>query len=703
MRKWKLQSKLAVSVAAIIVGVSLAGALWISWWRTRILTASALQDMAMMAENTVRRISPFVYSQSWANVLITLSNDFANREDLVYCRVTDPLGRVLLSTLPEEMESGEPFYMKTSVDPDKVLLDRTFQLLASRLRQRLLVQEARLERSVVHGGRLRGHAGERILDVRADVIHGDTVLGHLRMGFSRRPVLESVRQNRRTFLVLEGCLLVAVLGAIFLVVRREVRPLQLMTEKLRGVFAGGPEKMASGVRALDLSPVQATTREVSDLKDAFERMQHSLMENYERLEAHQERLQELVEERTADLLRTNEALQKEVKERTRSEQALRESEERFSYLLETIPLVAVRGFGPDGTIHYWNRSCEEIYGYRAEEVIGKNVWQVLNPAGRPVVDRGEIRALPNTHRVSEPREKTYLRKDGTPVDVFSSTVVLRRQDERPEFFAFDIDLTPIRRMEEELHKAKRLEAIGYLAAGIAHDFNNLLTAILGNINMARLWMPPASPEAERLLAAEKASLRAKDLTQKLITFSEGGTPRKLETSLKGLIEDAASLALAGSNVRCESRIEEGLDSVEADPDQLRHALYNVLKNAREAMARGGTVQVEASRVSLEADEFAELERMGLQCRQVVRIQVRDNGQGMPLQVLDKIFDPYFSTKPRGTDKGQGLGLTIVHSIVRRHGGAVTVDSTPGLGTTVSIYLPVSVHPAAAAPVKEGTP
>ncbi|SMC23428.1 PAS domain S-box-containing protein [Desulfacinum hydrothermale DSM 13146] len=690
MKRWKLQNKLAVSVALIIVCVSLACTFLISWWHNRLLSASALQGMAATAQNTVRRISPFVYSQSWANVLITLSNDFANREDLLYCRVTDPLGRVLLSVPRQEMESREPFYMDTSVDPHRVRLDRTFQILASKFPQRLIVQEARLDRSVVHQQHLRGRAGEKILDVRADVIHGDTVLGHLRMGFSRRLVLEATRQSRRALLILAGCLLFTVLAGIFFVVHREVRPLQRMTQKLKDVLPGGPETMEDGVRSLDLSSVRATTREVDDLKEAFVYMQKSLVESYRRLEAQQEKLQEEVKERTAELVRINQALQEEVKERTRSQQALKESEERFRYLLTTIPMVAVRGYGPEGTIHYWNKSCQEIYGYTAEEVIGSNVWQVLNPAEDTPPERSHpVPASMHSLRPEEPREKTFVRKDGTPVDVFSSTIVRQTPDGPPEIFSFDIDLTPIRRMEDELEKAKKLEAIGHLAAGLAHDFNNLLTVILGNINMARLWLPPTSPESERLMAAEKASVQAKELTQKLITFSEGGVPRKVETSIQNLIEDAASLALAGSNVRCESRAEDGLNSVRVDPDQLRHALYHVLKNGREAMPQGGTVQVEARVLAVGDDEWAPLEKAGLTAEKVVRIQVRDSGQGVPPAVVDKIFDPYFSTKPRGADKGQGLGLTIVHSIIRRHGGVVLVESTQGLGTTVSLYLPLS--------------
>jgi signal transduction histidine kinase/CheY-like chemotaxis protein len=253
-----------------------------------------------------------------------------------------------------------------------------------------------------------------------------------------------------------------------------------------------------------------------------------------------------------------------------------------------------------------------------------------------------------------------------------------------------------KRAEEEILKAKKLESIGILAGGIAHDFNNLLSVILGNISLAQTVAGPAEPVFKLLAEAEKASMRAKELTQKFITFSTGGTPVKKRTSLKGLIEDVASLALSGSNVVCTYSIPEDLWPVEIDRDQIGQVISNVVSNAREAMPNGGVLEIRSENVHIDTIKAKGIP--GLKEGRYVRVAFKDHGQGIHEEDLDKIFDPYFSTKDRGAQKGMGLGLTTALSIMKRHEGDIVVESKRGIGTTIYIYLPVSPEPE---PLQDG--
>jgi CheY-like chemotaxis protein len=235
-------------------------------------------------------------------------------------------------------------------------------------------------------------------------------------------------------------------------------------------------------------------------------------------------------------------------------------------------------------------------------------------------------------------------------------------------------------MEEELLRVEKLESIGILAGGIAHDFNNILTAILANIALAKMHPNAVDQSFERLVKAEKAALRAKDLTQQLLTFSKGGTPIKKTVSIAELIKESTSFALRGSNVRCEFSILDDLWPVEVDEGQMSQVINNLIINADQAMPEGGIIKVSAENMTVGAEEVLPL-REG----KYVKISIDDQGIGIPEEHLQKIFDPYFTAK----QKGSGLGLATTYSIIKRHDGYITVDSKLGVGTTFYIYLPAS--------------
>jgi two-component system cell cycle sensor histidine kinase/response regulator CckA len=240
--------------------------------------------------------------------------------------------------------------------------------------------------------------------------------------------------------------------------------------------------------------------------------------------------------------------------------------------------------------------------------------------------------------------------------------------------------TDRRKTEAEQQRIEKLESLGLLASGIAHDFNNLLTAILGNINIVKKGIDPASPSLERIVKAERASHQAKGLAHKLLTFTRGGKPVKLIASLKRILRDSADFAITGSNVRCEFVIADNLWLSEIDVDQIGQVMNNLVINAVQAMPQGGVIHIEAENVSLEDQNDYQLP-----AGRYLKIRVQDRGEGIPPENLPRIFDPYFTTK----EKGSGLGLASAETIVRQHAGRISVVSSPGAGSTFTFFLPAS--------------
>jgi PAS domain S-box-containing protein len=240
------------------------------------------------------------------------------------------------------------------------------------------------------------------------------------------------------------------------------------------------------------------------------------------------------------------------------------------------------------------------------------------------------------------------------------------------------DITERKRMEEEMLRAQKLESLGILAGGIAHDFNNILTAILGNISLALTGQEPGSPLFRRLKEAETASLRAQHLTQQLLTFSRGGEPIKKTISLERLITDSAGFALRGTNVRFDFHCGEHLWPIEADEGQIGQVINNLVINACQAMPRGGSISINAENTLI-----GDKDGLPLKAGRYVKVKVKDSGIGIPEEHLGKIFDPYFTTK----QKGSGLGLAVTYSVVKNHDGYIDVESKLGAGTTFAVFLP----------------
>ena len=242
-----------------------------------------------------------------------------------------------------------------------------------------------------------------------------------------------------------------------------------------------------------------------------------------------------------------------------------------------------------------------------------------------------------------------------------------------------------KRLEAKLGQAQRMEAIGTFAGGIAHDFNNLLGAIIGNIELAQLDLDDNAMSFRLLEEAFKAATQAADLTRKFITFSAGGHPVKVITAANSLITDAVSLSLSGSNVKVEYGLPDDLWEVEVDQEQMKQALSSIIVNAREAMPGGGTIRVTAE--NIEMCPLTDTPDTTDEKARFVEVVIADQGMGIPPENLEKIFDPYFSTKQRGSDKGMGIGLSIALSIINKHRGCIRVKSQLGIGTAFHVCLP----------------
>ncbi len=247
-------------------------------------------------------------------------------------------------------------------------------------------------------------------------------------------------------------------------------------------------------------------------------------------------------------------------------------------------------------------------------------------------------------------------------------------------------------MEQDLLRAQKLESLGVLAGGIAHDFNNLLASIMNHVSLAMLDLDPSQEPYRQIEGAERAALRARDLTQQLLTFSKGGAPVRKVIQLGPVIAEASGFALRGSRVRSDLEIPRDLWPVNADEGQISQVIHNLVINADQSMPDGGVVAVHCRNVTVE-----EQGSLPLLPGRYVLITVSDQGSGIAEDHRNRIFDPYFTTK----QKGIGLGLAMTYSIITKHEGHIRIASELGKGTTFSVYLPAADENSAGAPSSEG--
>ncbi len=363
------------------------------------------------------------------------------------------------------------------------------------------------------------------------------------------------------------------------------------------------------------------------------------------------------------------------------ENNLREANEKLNTVIDSSPL-AIICIDSEGFVTSWNKAAEKIFGWTKKEVLGK--FNPIVPDNKREEFCDLIEGAIYKHKQVTGREVVHKKKDGTLVDISVSTAPL--YDSKglvTGLLAMLEDITFRKKMEEDLLKDSRLESIGFLAGGIAHDFNNFLAVILGNISMISKEIKQEHKFFKRLKNAEKAIQQAVKLTNQLQTFARGGAPVKKTASIEKLIREVTSFTLSGSNVHCNLSFPEDLNYVDIDEGQISQVVNNIIMNAVQAMPEGGTLIISAEDFIVEKGESSQSSSLkeGL----YVKLMIQDNGKGIAEKNIEKIFDPFFSTKVEGS----GMGLATAYSIVKRHGGCIDVESQVGFGTTFCIYLPAS--------------
>ncbi len=375
----------------------------------------------------------------------------------------------------------------------------------------------------------------------------------------------------------------------------------------------------------------------------------------------------------------------DVTERKRAEDDLASEKERLAVTLRSIG-DGVITTDMEERIVLMNKVAESLTGWTQQEAVGRRLFEIFhmvdektgrpleNPAGQ--VLQGGVSAGSINHTL-------LISRDGTERIIAHSGAPIRdKAGHRLGVVLVFRDITQQQKTEEDLLRTSKLEAVGLLAGGIAHDFNNILTAILGNLSLVKMSINRKDPLYRRVHDAETASLRARDLAQQLLTFAKGGTPIKKTVSIKELLKESIQFVLHGSNVGVEFFISDNLWPVEIDEGQISQVLHNLVINAQQAMPQGGIIQVRAENDLVKGEK-----RLPLKPGRYVRISIRDFGIGIPKEHLPKIFDPYFTTK----QKGSGLGLSTAYSIIKKHDGHMTADSGLGKGSIFSIYLTASSH------------
>ncbi|HMN92112.1 MAG TPA: ATP-binding protein [Hydrogenophaga sp.] len=393
-----------------------------------------------------------------------------------------------------------------------------------------------------------------------------------------------------------------------------------------------------------------------------------------------------------------------------------QSEERFRRLIDAIPDVAVQGYDRHLVCRFWNSASERLYGFSEAEALGRSLLDLIIPvemreevitATRRMLESGE--AIPSA-------ELCLRHKDGSAVNVHSGHVLLHHEAGHPEFFCIDFDLSERQRAEDarqllqsQLREAQKMEALGTLAGGIAHDFNNILAAILGNAALALEECAEGSPASTSLREIQKAARRARAVVQQILTFARRQEARHQALDLPPLVEEVHSLlrTTAPAGVSIAVDIEPGLPRIVADANQFGQVILNLGTNAVQAV-RGhhqARVLIALSHCRQPppagADGWQVLQSGAPQEQGGVLLRVSDNGMGMAPENMRRIFEPFFTTKARG--EGTGLGLAVVHGILKEHDAGLTVSSRPDEGTAFEIWLPAQQALAGPSPPPEQPP
>ena len=443
------------------------------------------------------------------------------------------------------------------------------------------------------------------------------------------------------------------------------RPISSLTELVGKV---------SGEKDYAIRAEKHSNDEIGYLVDKFNEMLDNIQSRDEKLRSAQSELESRVKERTREL-------EKEVYERKKVTDVLRESQKMLGLVMDNIPQAI---FWKDSNSVYLG--CNKTFAQHAgleftSDIFGKTDDEM------PWTDEEKNISLRSEKRVIERKQPEYhsvetqrQNKNKHAVIEVNRIPLFDSEKKIVGLLGTYEDITERSAMEEGLARAQHLESLGILAGGIAHDFNNLLTGIIGNITLAQTLMDSGEDATERLKNAEIASLRAKDLTMQLLTFAKGGDPIKKVIPLNELLDQSVKLSSRGRKAVCKLDAEDDIWPVEVDEGQITQVLNNIIINANQAMPGGGTISIMSRNVEVDINS-----RLNLKAGKYVKVSVSDQGTGIPEEYIDKIFDPYFTTKK----DGHGLGLATSYSIIKKHNGLINVNSQLGKGSEFIFYLPAS--------------
>lgn len=379
----------------------------------------------------------------------------------------------------------------------------------------------------------------------------------------------------------------------------------------------------------------------------------------------------------------------DITEAKQAEEALRKSERKyrsFTNLTSDYVYSCLRTKDSSYKIDWMAGAFQKITGYTVEELMQAGCWiNFVHPDDKPKVQEYLINLKPGENSICEFR---LISKDSGICWIREYSLCTIDED-CPEYYRLygaSQDITEqkwtamqLEIKEEQIRRTQKLEAIGTLAGGIAHDFNNLLQGVFGYISMARMNIDQRQKSLDMLEQAEKALHMSVNLSTQLLTFSKGGKPCRKRIDLLPIIENVVKFALSGSRVACKLETVETLRPVNADEGQIGQVIQNIVLNAEQAMPMGGTLVITTNNLNVTQKSLSPVLSEG----NYVAISFKDSGIGIPEEYLPKIFDPYFTTK----DKGSGLGLATSFSIIKNHGGIINVKSKMGKGSTFSVWLP----------------
>ena len=490
-------------------------------------------------------------------------------------------------------------------------------------------------------------------------------------------------------------------------------------ERYRAFFEQGPD----GIVVLDpktTKPIEfndQVCRQLGYSREEFARLPMSDIEAMETAEETQAHIQKVLSEGSDDfetLHRTKQGeiryvhvsaqlidiagravyhcIWRDITERKQIEEALRESESRYSALFtgitDAVYVHQIKEDGGPGQIMDVNDIACKMLGYERDELVGMKIEDI--DASESTVDVSHVVEDLKAGRKAL-FEQVHVAKNGKRIPVEIHARLFEYKD-RLAILSTVRDITDRKRAEKErlileaqLQQAQKMESIGTLAGGIAHDFNNILGIILGNAELAMDDVPEWNPAKLNLKEIRTASLRAKDVVRQLLSFARKTRIEKKPTNIVPIVKESLKLLRSSipTSVEIHRNIPADVDTILADPTQINQVLINLCTNANHAMPDGGIIEVALNNVTLNENATAQYPNLNL--GRYVNLTISDTGHGIPIKDMDRIFDPYYTTKEVG--KGTGMGLAVVHSIVKEHNGKVTVKSESGKGTTFSIFFP----------------